>query len=166
MTITFAQVFDAIAENDVETVRNYVLSNPDVVNAKTFFAGGTLLHYAAAASNPEMIQMLVSLGFDVDKASETYGHMPLHTACTKGNFDNAEALLKLGAKFDLSESFRNPLFGAIIGSSPVIIELLLKSGIDSKVTYKLEDGSVVDALGFARKRGATECEKLLGEISA
>jgi uncharacterized protein len=161
MITSLAQAFDAVADDEIDAVKDYVLSHPEIVNAKTFFAGGTLLHYAAAKSSPEMIRTLVTMGFDVNKPGDTYGEMPLHSSCTNDMYENAGVLLSLGAELDVSESHRNPLFGAIIGSSPRIVDLLLKAGIDPDIEYQLEDGSVVNALGFARKRGDAECEKVL-----
>ena len=158
MTVSsLAQAFDAINANDISGVRAYLLSHPEMVDAKTFFAGGTLLHYAAAKSTPEMLRELIALGFDVNKAGATYGDLPLDTACTNGRYENVEYLLSMGAKLDVSSSHRNPLFGAIVGSSPRVVRLLLEAGIDPSVEYVLEDGSTVDALAFALSRGESEC---------
>lgn len=162
--ISLAQAFDAISNNEISDVRAFVLSHPEMVNAKTFFAGGTLLHYAAAKAGPEMIHELVNLGFDVNKPGATYGDLPLDTACTNDRYENVKYLLSLGASLDVSSSHRNPLFGAIVGSSPRIVRLLLDAGIDPRIEYDLEDGSRVDALGFALSRGEAECADILREF--
>jgi ankyrin repeat protein len=153
--------FVLLESGDVAGIRQYIQSNPDSINEKTFFAGGTLLHYAAAESTPEAIRVLIELGFDINRKGDTYGDTPLDAACANGKHANAEMLLSLGAGIDVSASYRNPLFGAIIGSSPEIVSLLLKAGIDPKIRYELEDGSFVNAIEFARRRGEVECEMVL-----
>lgn len=153
--------FTLLERGDVAGIQKYVSEHPESINKRTFFAGGTLLHYAAAESTPEVIDVLVGSGFDLDKAGETYGDTPLHAASANGKSENVKKLLSLGARLDTSTSYTNPLFGAIIGSSPDGVTLLLNAGIDPRIQYRLDDGSIVDALGFARKRGESECERVI-----
>lgn len=158
--------FEMLSAGDVGGVKDYVKSHPELINAPTFFAGGTLLHYAAAESSPEAIEALVSLGFDVDATGETYGDSALQAACANGKTSNVYLLLSMGARIDTSTSFRNPLFAAISGRHPETVRLLLQQGIDSSIRYTLEDGSIVDAIDFAEKRGADECLLVLKEFKS
>lgn len=146
-----------IDENNIPALDSLLDLHLDIIDAKTFFAGGTLLHYASAEGAADAVNLLLKKGFDPNKPATTYGETPLHAACRNGNVENMEILLAHGGHIDTSESYRNPLFAAIIGSSSEIVQRLLEAGIDSNVVYTLEDGSVVDALEFARRRGEVDC---------
>jgi ankyrin repeat protein len=155
------EAFVLLEKNDSVGLDQLLTKHPELINVTTYFAGGTLLHFAAGESDPKSMQVLVKHGFDIDKRGQLFGDAALQTACANGRLENAKLLLDLGAAIDTSESFRNPLFAAIYAASPETVELLLTRGIDPTIRYTMEDGAVMDALGFARKRGEDECERVL-----
>ena len=63
---------------------------------------------------------------------------------------------------DTSVSVRNPLFAAIVGQSPEIVQLLLDRGIDAAVRYNSDTMKDMDATAFALWRG----KKVLAHIIA
>ncbi len=75
--------------------------------------------------------------------------------------DVVRVLLELGAKFDVSEPERNPLFGAIYGGHAQVAKLLIDSGIDTTVKYSGKNMTNMDALAFARQFGRAEIVQLL-----
>jgi ankyrin repeat protein len=159
-----AAAFDRIADGTIETTRQMFSAHPELINAHTFFAGGTLLHYAAGNSTVEMVELLVEIGFDVNLLGKTFQDSALHSACSHGRLENAQALLRLGALIVQERSFTDPLFGAIIGKSPAIVELLMRSGADGAKRYTLESGDNVDAYDFAMRRGAHECAAAIAKL--
>jgi cytohesin len=58
--------------------------------------GRTLLHLAAVASDPQLVELLVRAGAAVD-AKDPQGWTPLHFACAQGQAALAKALLGAGA---------------------------------------------------------------------
>jgi ankyrin repeat protein len=160
-----AFAFDCIADGSIEKTREILLAHPELINIHTFFAGGTLLHYAAAKSNVEMIELLVQMGFDVNLRGKTYQDSALDSACHNGLLENAQALLQLGAKIQQQHSYNDPVFAAIIGNSPAAIELLAAAGADLAKRYTLESGDNVDSYDFAVLRGASECAATIARLS-
>mmetsp|Transcript_1042 Transcript_1042/g.1348 ORF Transcript_1042/g.1348 Transcript_1042/m.1348 type:complete len:909 (+) Transcript_1042:110-2836(+) len=68
------------------------------------------LHFAAEAENPELLQILISAHqkFDVSLShpSDIMGRTPLHLACNRGRWKNAELLLNCQQSlFDIKDKF-------------------------------------------------------------
>ena len=61
--------------------------------------GWTLLHAAAVAKSPKVIQVLCDNGLDVNERDD-YGATPLHVAALNDHLKGAEKLLELGADLD------------------------------------------------------------------
>jgi ankyrin repeat protein len=152
-----AAAFDCIADGSIEKTRQILMAHPELVNLHTFFAGGTLLHYAASKPNVEMIGLLVEMGFDVNLKGKTYQDSALHSACCNGLLENAQTLLRLGAAIEQQNSYNDPMFAAIVGKSPTIVELLILSGADPLKRHMLESGDNVDSYDFAVLKGELEC---------
>lgn len=159
-----AAAFDYIADGSIEEAREILIAHPELVNLHTFFAGGTLLHYAAAKSNVGMLELLVKMGFDVNLKGSTYQDSALHAACCNGHLENARTLLRLGAAIEQQNSYNDPVFGAIIGKSPAIVELLALSGADLSKRYTLESGDNVDPYDFATLRDEGECAATVARL--
>ena len=74
-------------------------------------------------------------------------------------------LIDSGAMLDTSESVRNPLFAAIVGgisdSHTAVAQLLIDSGIDTKVKYNGKYMTDWDALAHAKEWGRSEIVELL-----
>jgi uncharacterized protein len=161
-----ALVFDCIADGAIEETRKILLAHPELINLHTFFAGGTLLHYAAAKPSVEMIEFLVQMGFDVNLRGKTYQDSALCSACHSGLLENAQALLRLGATIEQQHSYNDPVFAAIIGKSPGVIELLAGAGANLARRYTLESGDNVDSYDFAVLRGESECAATIARLSS
>ena len=159
-----AVAFDRIASGDVEQTRSLLLAHPELANLHTFFAGGTLLHYAAAKSSVAMIELLVAMGFDVAVRGKTYQDSALHCACTHGRIENVRALLRLGAPIEQHQSFTDPVFGAIVGKSPETLELLASSGADLARRHTLDSGEIVDPYRFAILKGEHACAAVVARL--
>ena len=73
-------------------------------------------------------------------------------------------LLSCGAGLDVSDSVKNPLFGAILKGHLDIVKILIESGIDYSVKYTGDNFQNTDALGFARLRGQTKIAEYLESV--
>jgi ankyrin repeat protein len=72
---------------------------------------------------------------------------PLHTVCTWGELESAKILIDAGADVNAKgDNGAPPLFNAVIGGNPKVIELLIKSG--AKASLRNDDGRSV--LEYAR----------------
>lgn len=152
-----------IKSGDAESVHNYFSRHPERILWFTPFAGATWLHYAADVSNPDVLAVLIELGLDVNVTSlRDAARVALIDACYTNNVPNALFLLDRGSRMDTDASVRNPIFAAIVGKSPEIIQLLLDRGIDATVRYDSETMVNMDALAFALWHG----ERNLAEIIA
>ena len=156
-----ASTFDLIAEADLDAVAEVLGNNPGLIDQPTFFAGGTLLHYAAAKSTPEMVGLLLSLGFSVDARGKHYGDTPLHAACSWGRTENGRVLLAKGAALDGTASHTDPLFGAVLSQSLETVAFIVGAGADVRRRHMLESGDCVDAAEFARSKGYEAIEAFL-----
>lgn len=87
-------------------------TSPDVIASVRRHRTG-LLPWAAAEGAPEAVELLVSVGFDVNARgrSDTPGNQPwhtaLHVAAEKGNLNLAQKLLDLGADPDIVDQHYN-----------------------------------------------------------
>ena len=124
-------------------------------------AFGTWLHFASAHGTLPIVQYLVQHGFDPDQRNED-GCNPAALASAKGKADILDCLLSSGSQIDLSDSVRNPLFGAILAGSSASVERLLEAGIDTTPSYQF--GSVperLDAVAFAVLHGQSALARLI-----
>lgn len=64
---------------------------------------------------------------------------------------------------DISEPDRNPLFAAIHAGHKNIVELLLKTGIDTTVKYTGKSMKDMDAIAFAYEWGRKEIAEMIKE---
>ena len=78
----------------------------DPALARERYAGRTLLHEAAAAGNPAMVELLLSLGIDPN-VPDVGGHTPLYAVSNECALERAatvvRALVKAGADVDASD---------------------------------------------------------------
>lgn len=158
---TPAQIVAAIKSEDVEVIEALFHEYPDQVLAFTPFAGETWLGYAAGLGKLKSTTALVNLGLDVNAGDKRDNVRPISSAASGGHYDVAEYLLTNGAQLDESSSVCNPLFSAIVGRSPEIVELLLQAGVNSKIVYNTETMKNMDAVAFALMRGEKECANII-----
>ncbi|PGZ95430.1 hypothetical protein COE51_20380 [Bacillus pseudomycoides] len=153
------EIRSAIKLGNTERVVGLIDNDIERLNMMTPF--GTWLHVAASKGRLEIVQRLIALGADVNRHGGVYDGGAINEAASKGHIDIVKYLLSCGAKLDVIEPERNPLFGAISNGHTDIAELLIKSGIDTKVKYSGEFMTNIDALAFAREQGQTEIIRLL-----
>ncbi|NLL05368.1 MAG: hypothetical protein GX270_06175 [Clostridiaceae bacterium] len=152
----------AIEEGDIEKVIQMVGSDDEILNMMTPF--GTWLHYAAAEGQLEIVKKLVELGLDVNMQGGTFKGGALNLAASNGYAEIVKYLLSCGAELDVSDSVKNPLFGAILKGHLDIVKILIESGIDYSVKYTGDNFQNTDALGFARLRGQTKIAEYLESV--
>jgi len=148
-----AATFDLIATGELDAVKAIVRANPELVDQPTFFAGGTLLHYAAARSTPEMVALLLELGFSVNALGKHFGDKPIDSAASNGRADNARLLIENGASVHGDSSHTDPLFGAVLSGSLQTVQVLLAAGASPRSSHTLESGQMVNAADFAELNG-------------
>jgi ankyrin repeat protein len=93
------EIFDAVENNDLETVKVLIGKDNSRVNIKDE-AGNTPLHNAVITGSVEMIEFLLSKGADID-AQNTQLNTPLHEAIQRRVENISELLIEKGA--DLSK---------------------------------------------------------------
>jgi ankyrin repeat protein len=144
----------AIENGDAKLVVSLIGHDHDVLNAITLF--GSWLHIAAQHGQLPIAKWLADAGLDLDLPGGILGGSAINTASSEGHINIVEFLLSRGAKLDISDPERNPLFAAIYGGHIEIVKLLLDHGLDPHVTYDSPlRGGRMDAISFARERGQT-----------
>jgi ankyrin repeat protein/L-ascorbate metabolism protein UlaG (beta-lactamase superfamily) len=103
-----AEIHDAAQQGDIETVKNLIQDNPELVNATDDF-GNTPLHFAAAGRQNEIAEFLISQDADVNALNTVNQSILLYAAY----FDNAvvaEDIIEKGARLNEQD---------IIGRAPL-----------------------------------------------
>jgi ankyrin repeat protein len=125
--------FDAVHEENIETVKLQLKTNPKLVNAKYGSAGNTPLHHAVMNnSNLEVIMYLIENGADVNVKNDG-GVTPLYAAAGYNpNVDVIKYLVKKGANLNTkSQSGGTPLLNSVAGNTNVeVTKYLIKMGAD------------------------------------
>jgi uncharacterized protein len=152
----------AIKADDVDGVAALLEARRNLLDAVTPF--GTWLHVAATAGSLDVTKKLVEMGADIDKCGGTFDAGPLKVAASYGNVEIVRFLLEQGATLDLSEPFRNPLFGAIHIGHLAIVKLLIERGLDSSVKYSGEVMKDMDAIAYAEQQGRFEIAEFLKSL--
>ena len=152
-------VIAAIKSGDVGLVEKMLNGNDQLLHLVTPL--GSWLHIATEQGQREIVELLVSLGIDVDVRGGPSNATPLNAAAYEGNADLLNYFLGKNAVMDLSEPDRNPLFAAIHAGHKGIVELLLKAGIDAEVRYAGETMKDMDAIAFAIEWGRAEIADMI-----
>lgn len=95
LSLEAQSVFEAAAAGDAATVRESLVSEPDLIN-QTDERGRTLLQIAAASGYVEVCAALIDAGAQVNAADED-GETPLHSAIRRNRLAVADFLLQHGA---------------------------------------------------------------------
>lgn len=90
----YSSIFDAIRHNDAEGVRS-LLDAGVSVNARDCY-GCTPLHYVVCGGQKALFELIILRGANVSLKSGD-GLTPLESALLCGNFEMAEALVRIGA---------------------------------------------------------------------
>ena len=93
----------ATTYNHTETVRT-LLCMPEVDVNQSNTSGTTSLHHAVSQKHPDVVQVLIDAGADIEGKNctgptweNTHGRTPLHYACEVGELENVQMLVEAGA---------------------------------------------------------------------
>jgi ankyrin repeat protein len=136
-----ALFFDASAKGDVDTLRQLLTANPDLVHASNpagKYGGWTGLHSAAQGGHLEAVRLLLERGADPNTRESGDNTYPLHWAAAARQLEIVRALLDAGGdvhgfgdvhEFDVigwAAFYHAP--GRSRGDNPEVIALLLERG--------------------------------------
>jgi ankyrin repeat protein len=124
----------AAHQKDVKAIEALIAADKEIVKVKNSL-GETALHHPDVLAQPEIIELLVKAGADVDQR-DNEGNTPLHGAAQRGNLRAAEALIALGADpharhLPLRSGYEGHSvldLAAGFGGSEDLVKLLLKRG--------------------------------------
>jgi ankyrin repeat protein len=121
----------AVGTGRVETVKTLIQKGADV-NMASVGLGSPLLE-AARKGNPEIVDLLIAAGADVDDGNSI--STPLLSAIEQGHFDIALKLIAAGANPTQTSRFGGILAIALaaVQGSPEVIEALIAAGADVNV---------------------------------
>lgn len=124
---------NAAFKNDVDLVRQLVLTSPDV-NVSDQATGQTALSYAIENGNREMVRILLGAGADIN-AKGRAGQTALMFLNGKADLDLVRDLLRAGADVNVRDQRgETPLLSAATSSSFAVIRELVSygAGMDAK----------------------------------
>lgn len=157
------QMIEAIKTDDVALVRSLFEAHPESKTFFTFFAGGTWLHYVSGRGQLEIVELLLSLGMDINGRDREGERTALVDAASDGRVEVVQYLLDHGADMDASASISNPLFACIAGyrgaaDEPrerfaTIARMFIDRGIDLTACYNQQTMVDMDASAFAYEWG-------------
>jgi ankyrin repeat protein len=133
-----------VGTGQTEEVRRILAAAPQMVNAvgpHPFWGGRPQpLHVAVETNRPDMFELLLAAGADVNGANDQYDHWsPLMLASVKERDDLRDELIRRGARVGLME--------ALLLADDALVEELLRPGVSALPAYAPNGGSV---LNFAR----------------
>ncbi|MBU7592605.1 ankyrin repeat domain-containing protein [Metabacillus halosaccharovorans] len=153
------KIYDLIKNGDIEQAKEIIITDTSLLGFITPF--GTWLHVAARAGKLYMIKYLIESGMDININEGVPKSAPIAHAASEGTFSIIEYLFNHGAKLDVSDPNRNPLFSAIYGGHLDIVRFLVQNGIDITVKYTGDTMKGMGAYEFAIERGQTEIAEYL-----
>lgn len=154
----YSQVESAIEHGDAARIREIISRHPPFLKEDT--NGFSLLSFAAARDNTEMVALLVELGADVNAAeSADVPEGAILAAAREGAFRTVRWLLDHGAQINHrveGETRCWALTGAARGGYLDVVRLLVERGADINATW-----AGLNALSFAIMDGQKEIEAFL-----
>jgi ankyrin repeat protein len=159
-------VLEAARDGEFETVKALLKDNPNLVykrNTKLLpsltpdDSDWTPLHYAAAYSHTNIVELLLANKADVN-AKDRYGETPLHLAASKGEKAIVKLLLATKAEVNArSNSGETPLHLAVISGDKDAVKILL----DSNADVRARDTDGITPLHDAASGGYKDVAELL-----
>ncbi|MGL4864772.1 MAG: ankyrin repeat domain-containing protein [Cetobacterium sp.] len=119
----------AISSNDIVKLKEVLSKDINVEERDSF--GGTALHATMFQSqNPEIIQLMLKKGYDINAIGPRNGYTPLHDAVWANNDIALDILLKNGARTDIKgkDGF-TPYEKAKRENKKILVEIFEKNGI-------------------------------------
>lgn len=155
-----AAVISAVRSRDRESLEKLIAADLEMVRAKDA-GGSTLLHHAAGFGTPEIMQLLLDKGTDVN-AKNRRSATPLHWAVHDEG--KVQLLLSRGAAINAKQvEGRTPVYqAALLGGGYSVLRLLLEKGADPTIATLVGQ----TPLSVAAIRGDTEAMRLLVEKGA
>ncbi|MBE9125034.1 protein kinase domain-containing protein [Coleofasciculus sp. LEGE 07081] len=170
MGFTPRALYEGIMGGDIETVR-YYLDRGVNVNAREY-QDHTPLHWAVSNNKPNIAELLIDRGADIQARYDEDGHTVLHIAVQHDTKDMAELLMNRGADIHTKDNFGNNCLHLALMKSDVshyygmvltektpsieIVELLIERGVD--IHAKNNRGET--PLYFARSQSQEAAELL------
>jgi len=131
------------------------------------YGNGTLLHWAASRTLPELIEYAISKGMDVNDVNDL-DSTPLSIAADRVAKDAVACLLRNGADPNVGHGkHATAIVDAVIAGHLNIVKILIDHGADVNATYRASDnGESINPLSFAEDYGHKEIAALLREHGA
>lgn len=156
-------IFEAAATGNAARVTELLRDDPDITRAWSP-DGATALHFACFFRQPEIVNLLIRAGADIQLAARGFGGVtPLHSAVAGRNPDAVEALLAAGAMPNVRQQGGfTPLHSAANNGDERSARLLLDHGADPSL--KSDDGQTPSEL--AANRGHSDIAAMLARNRA
>lgn len=170
------QFADGMRAGDTDLVRRLIEESPELRDGENIFST-TCLNYAAKYCSSSVIDLMLSLGFDINAPDKCH-ITALEYAIDSGRVVVVESLIARGA----SSTLGRPLIGAMNceNASLELVQLLVSHGADVNQTYSVfgDEEDRFSALSFAlmhgkqeiadflRSHGAKTTEEILGQRPA
>jgi len=144
---------EAAALGDRERVEEHLQTSSGAMSSNSA-DGFTPLHYAAFFGHPEVVQLLIDSGADVDaEAGNASRVRPLHSAAACEDVESCKRLLAAGTDPNRQQHGGfTALMSAAMHGSQQLVHLLLDSG--ARRAIESDDGRT--AADFAREKGHEE----------
>lgn len=151
-------VYEAAATGQTARLRELIAADPSLVNTHSV-DGFTPLGFAVFFAHPEIVDVLLEAGADVNLASrESMKVAPLASASAAGQYEIAKKLIAHGANVNSrATSDFTPLHESAARGQLEFATLLIENGAD--LNAKTADGKT--PLDYAREHNRTEMVELL-----
>ncbi len=160
-TAAATPIHEAATAGEIETVRNLIDDNPELLNAPDDI-GGLPIHAAASNGHLEIVRLLLDRGVQVD-APDRESTTPLGVAGLGGHYETGKFLIERGASVTVADDAgTTPLLWAAQGGSIDLVKLLLEKGASVEERSLRNTG----ALHFACFGGNFEIGQFLIESGA
>ncbi len=117
---TIYSLHKAIEIDDFEAAKLYIEKKNKTMCSFGFFQGLTPLFYTAYSDRPEITELLIKKGVDINKKSKG-GWTPLAKASENDNFEVVKLLVENGANIDKSNNdFETPDLASKTTLSPIV----------------------------------------------
>ena len=163
---------DAFSEEESSSLNNKKNETQNIVDAKDIpldllprdlndaanIDGMTVLHYAVAKGDTEVVRFLIEHGADIKAQDNTFSRSAIHFAAENGNLECIMYLAEMGANLQDKDSWgATALHYAAKNNNLDAIKFL----VGKKVDYMAKDSRGWSAMHYAASGGSTEVIKYL-----
>lgn len=127
-----AEFRDAVAADDVVTVKAFLQDSPGLATVQYDDSSGTPLHVAARAGSRRVAELLLDRGAKLDAPAGSLGETPLSCACAFGRKEMVDLLFAKGLtnKSRVNANGASPLHVAAANGQQQVAELLIAGGAE------------------------------------